>query len=299
MRILTLPFFAVLLTVGSVLGQPPPQPPPPPHGGAGGFIQQALGLGGSYLGVGLLEIDEDRAAELGMGEAYGVEISNVAPDSPAERAGVEKGDAVLQYAGQRVTGVEHFARLVKETPVGRKIKLSMLREGSELDLQATIGERKHRPPYRSWFCDEDEPGCEFRVPGFDWGWRGFGFDLPRPHMVIRNRFLGAEVESVEGQLAEYFGVEKGLLVRSVEPNTPGERAQLKAGDIIVALAGKPVADAGDLRKAIRDANRDEAIALEVMRDRSKVTLSIEPHNHRSERKRGHRKDVRTRRNERL
>ena len=299
MRILTLPFFAVLLTVGSVLGQPPPQPPPPPHGGVRVFIQQALGLGGSYLGVGLLEIDEGRAAELGMGEAYGVEISNVAPDSPAERAGIEKGDAVLQYAGQRVTGVEHFVRLVKETPLGRNIKLNVLREGSELDLQATIGERKHRLPYRSWFCDEDEPDCEFRVPGFDWRWRGFGFDLPRPHMVMRNRFLGAEVESVEGQLAEYFGVEKGLLVRSVEPNTPGERAQLKAGDIIVALDGKPVADVGDLRKAIRDVNRDEAIALEVMRDRSKVTLSIEPHNHRSERKRGHRKDVRTRRTKRL
>ncbi len=291
MRILTLPFFAVLLTVGSVVGQPPP------HGGAGVFIQQALGLGGSYLGVGLLEIDEDRAAQLGMGEPYGVEISNVAPDSPAERAGIEKGDAVLEYAGQRVMGIEHFVRLVKETPAGRKIKLSVLRERSELDLQATIGERKHRLPYRSWFCDEDEPGCGFRVPGFDWRWRGFGFDLPRPHMVMRNRFLGAEVESVEGQLAEYFGVEKGLLVRSVEPNTPGERAQLKAGDIIVALDGKPVADAGDLRKAIRDVNRDEAIALEVMRDRSKVTLSIEPHNHRSER--GHRKDVRTRRTKRL
>ena len=299
MRILTLPFFAVLLTVGSVLGQQPSQPPPPPHGGARVFIQQALGLDGSYLGVGLLEINEGRAAELGMGEPYGVEISNVAPDSPAERAGIEKGDAVLEYAGQRVMGIEHFVRLVKETPAGRKVKLNVLREGSELDLQAAIGERKHRPPFRSWFCDEDEPGCEFRVPGFDWRWRRFGFDLPRPHMAMRNRFLGAEVESVEGQLAEYFGVEKGLLVRSVEPNTPGERAQLKAGDIIVALAGKPVADSGDLREAIRDANRDEAIALEVMRDRSKVTLSIGPDTRRSERKRGHREDVRTKRSERL
>ena len=84
MRILTLPFFALLLTVGSVPGQPLPEPPPPP-GGAGVFIQQALGLGGSYLGVGLLEIDEDRAAELGLGEPYGVEISNVAPDSPGSK----------------------------------------------------------------------------------------------------------------------------------------------------------------------------------------------------------------------
>ena len=299
MRILALPFFAVLLTFGSILGQPPPQPSPPPHGRAGVFIHQAVGLGGSYLGVGLLEINEDIAADLGSGEAYGVEISNVAADSPAERAGIEKGDAVLEYAGQRVMGVEHFARLVKETPVGRKVKLNVLREGSLLDLQATIGERKHRPPYRSWFCDEDEPGCEFRVPGFDWGWRGFGFDLPRPHMVMRNRFLGAEVESVEGQLAEYFGVEKGLLVRSVERNTPGERAQLKAGDIIVALDGKAVSDSSELRQAIRGADRDQAIALEVVRERSKVTLSIEPDTRRSERKRGYRKDVRTKRTERL
>ncbi len=294
MRILTLSFLALLLTFGSVLAQPPP-PPPPPHGRAGVFIQQALGLDGSYLGVGLLEIDEDRAAELGMGEPRGVEISNVASGSPAERAGIQKGDAVVEYAGQRVMGVEHFVRLVKETPVGRKIKLNVLREGSELDLQAAIGERKQRPHFRSWLCDEDEPGCEFRVPGLNWTRRGFGFDLPRPHMVMRNRFLGAEVESVEGQLAEYFGVEKGLLVRSVDQDTPGERAQLKAGDIIVALAGKPVADAGELRAAIREADRDGRIALEVMRDRSKLTLSIEPDNRRSEPKGGHRKDVRTKR----
>ena len=298
MRILTLPFLALLLNLSPAVGQPPPQPPPP-HGRTGVFIQQALGLGGSYLGVGLLEIDEDRATELGLGEPHGVEISNVAPDSPAERSGIEKGDAILEYAGQRVMGVEHFVRLVKETPLGRNIKLHVLREGSELNLQAAIGERKYRPPFRSWLCDEDEPGCEFRLPGFDWRWRGFGFDIPRPHMVIRNRFLGAEVESVEGQLAEYFGVEKGLLVRSVERNTPGERARLKAGDIIVALDGKPVADAGDLREAIRDADRDEEIALEVMRDRSMLTLSIEPHSPRSERRRGHRKDIRTRRTERL
>ena len=299
MRILALPFFALLLTFGSLPGQPAPQPPPPPHGGAGVFFHQAVGLGGSYLGVGLLEINEDSAADLGMGEAYGVEISNVAADSPAERAGIEKGDVVLEYAGQHVMGVEHLVRLVKETPVGRQVKLKVLREGSALDLQATIGERKHRPPYRSWFCDEDEPGCEFRVPGLNWGWRGFGFDLPRPHMVMRNRFLGAEVESVEGQLAEYFGVEKGLLVRSVERNTPGGRARLKAGDIIVALDGKPVSDSGELREAIRRADRDEAIALEVVRERSKVTLSIEPDTRRSERQRGHRKDVRAKRTERL
>ena len=64
--------------------------------------------GGSFLGVGLKEIDSDRAKELKLREESGVEITRVEENSPAAKAGLKVGDAVLQYNGQRVEGIEQF-----------------------------------------------------------------------------------------------------------------------------------------------------------------------------------------------
>src|ERR1700674_706232 len=74
---------------------------------------------GSFLGVGIQEIDGNRAKELKLPEEAGVEVTRIAPDSPAEKAGIKTGDVVTQYNGQRVEGMDQFSRMVRETPAGR------------------------------------------------------------------------------------------------------------------------------------------------------------------------------------
>ncbi len=81
-------------------------------------------VGGTYLGVNLAEIDANRAKELKLKEDYGVEITRVEENSPAEKAGLKAGDVVLEYNGQRVEGMEQFGRMVRETPPGREVKLT-------------------------------------------------------------------------------------------------------------------------------------------------------------------------------
>src|SRR5579864_3796244 len=73
---------------------------------------------GSFLGVGIQEIDSNRAKELKLPEEAGVEVTRIAPNSPAEKAGIRTGDVVTQYNGQSVSGMDQFSRLVRETPVG-------------------------------------------------------------------------------------------------------------------------------------------------------------------------------------
>ena len=231
--------------------------------------------GGPYLGVGLVEVDGDRATELGMQEAYGVELSSVQQDSPADQGGLETGDVLLRYADEQVIGAEHFVRLVRETPVGRNVKLRVLRAGSQIDVAVTIGTRK-KARSRFFVCEGDDSDCELRLPAFQWRFPGLDIEIPRPRISVRSRYLGAELESIDGQLAEYFGVEEGVLVRAVEENTPGERAGLKAGDVIVAVNGKAVGSSGDVRGAIRSAAAGKEIPLEIMRRRSKKTLTMEP-----------------------
>jgi serine protease Do len=253
----------------------PPVPPPPPD--RGGRLIQAPGLlfappaSQSYLGVHLMEVSEDRAGQLGLKEPYGVEIMSVASDSPAEEGGIRKGDVIIRYGGQRVEGQEQLVRLVRETPVGRKVELTVFRGGSEVNLEVEIGERKSAP--NVLFRCGDEP-CEIHIPNIQI--RSFDFDIPRPRMVTQSRLLGAELESIEGQLAEHFGVKGGVLVRSVDANSPASRAGLKAGDVIVEVAGKTVRDPGQIREAARNGGSEKAVPLGVIRNRSRISLELEP-----------------------
>ena len=92
----------------------------------------------------LAEIDANRAKELKLKEDYGVEITRVEENSPAEKAGVKAGDVVLEYNGQRVEGMEQFGRMVRETPPGREVKLTISRNGATQTLTAVLGSRKFR-----------------------------------------------------------------------------------------------------------------------------------------------------------
>jgi S1-C subfamily serine protease len=255
----------------------PPAPPAPPAAAFAFAGRYAPGLlfapavaSQSYLGVHLMDVSEGRAREIGMKEAYGVEIMSVASDSPAEQGGIRKGDVIVSYAGQRVEGQEQLVRLVRETPIGRKVDLAVFRGGSEVKLAVEIGERKISQ--KMMFNCGDEP-CEIHIP--DIKIRPFEIDIPRPRMVTQSRMLGAELESIDGQLAEHFGVKEGVLVRSVETDSPASRAGLKAGDVIVEVAGKTVRDTGQIREFVRDTGSEKTVSIGVFRNRSRVGLEME------------------------
>ena len=217
-------------------------------------------VGGTYLGVNLAEIDANRAKELKLKEDYGVEISRVEENSPAEKAGVKTGDVVLEYNGQRVEGMEQFGRMVRETPPGREAKLTISRNGAMQTLTAVLGLRKF--PFSGNF----PPG--FEVPEFHMP------DIPQIFTTIRSPMLGVEAESLGSQLAVYFGVKEGVLVRSVLENTPAQKAGIKAGDVITRVDGMAVSAPSELSNAVRAANAKKTYAIELVRDRKPVTLSV-------------------------
>jgi serine protease Do len=98
-------------------------------------------------------------------------------------------------------------------------------------------------------------------------------DLPRSFMSWRSSALGVEVESLEGQLAQYFGVKEGVLVRSVLKGSSAEKAGIKAGDVIVRVEDSKVASPAELSSRIR-ALRGKPVPMVLMRDRKEMTLSV-------------------------
>lgn len=235
----------------------PPQPPSPPQ--VHELSVNPFG-GGTYLGVNLAEVDATRAKELKLKEDYGVEITRVEDNSPAEKAGLKAGDVVLEYNGERVEGMEQFGRLVHETPPGREVKLTISRDGKTQKLAAVLESRHSR------FSVNFPPS--FSVPQF------YMPDIPQIYTATRSARLGVEAETLGDQLAVYFGVKQGVLVRAVLDNTPAQKAGVRAGDVITKVDGIAVTAPGELSNAVREASAKRTYSMELMRDRKPVTVTV-------------------------
>lgn len=257
------------LAMASAQPIPPPAPLPHPPTATYNIRGSQLTPGGSYLGVHIIELDDARAQALKMPSAYGVEITSVAKGSPAEEGGIKGGDVIVEFRHEKVAGVEHFMRLVRETPIGREVPVTVWRDNSQTTLTAKIGERKPRQLALRLGC---EPGEDCEKPGVGFTMPTFNLEVPR--IALRTQALGAELESLEDQLAKHFGVEQGVLVRSVDPNSPAGRGGLQAGDVITSAAGETIQTPRQFRSVIRSADSD-TVKIEVVRNREKKILQIE------------------------
>ena len=256
----------LLLAASAAFAQPqPPQPPQAPQAPqaprasrTGRVIVRSPGS--SYLGVGVAEVDAERAKALNFKEERGAEVKSVDEDSPASKAGVKVNDVILEYNGQRVEGAEQLIRLVAETPVGRQAKLLVSRNGAAQTLTAAIGSRPRGLVWNGGEFKFNMP--EIRIP-----------DMPRMVQSLQSRSLGVESEPLNSQLAEYFGVKEGVLVRSVIKGSAADKAGLKAGDVITKIGDKKVGSPKDISNALRSTTPGKAFPVTVTRDRKETTVN--------------------------
>jgi serine protease Do len=100
--------------------------------------------GPSWLGVTLSDVDAEKMRELKLSGEYGVVIENVSEESPAARAGLQKGDIIVSFGGERVRSVTQITRLVRETPAGRKVAVEIVRAGQARTVEVTPETRRAR-----------------------------------------------------------------------------------------------------------------------------------------------------------
>ncbi len=221
---------------------------------------------GSFLGVNVAEVDAERARELKLKEERGVEIKRVEPGSPAEKAGLKEGDVVLEYNGQRVEGTESFIRMVRETPVGRTARMQISRDGNLQTVTAVLGQRKDGAFGRNFSVTVPPVPPLPPIPNID---------VPRSVITLRTPRVGLETESLSGQLADFFGVKEGVLVRSVDKGSPAEKAGFKAGDVILKVDGRPVSRPRDVSDELRNSWDKKTVPVVVMRAKKELTLNVD------------------------
>ncbi len=224
--------------------------------------------GGSFLGVGVEEINGERAHALNLKEEHGVEIRNVEEGSPAAKAGLKEHDVVLEFNGQRVEGAEQFIRLVGETPVGRKVNLLIWRNGASQTLASTIEARSGREvpfPFGDAPAVAIPPVPAIHMP-----------DMPNSFFSFQSPMIGLESEKLNPQMAEFFGVKEGVLVRSVARQSAAEKAGLKAGDVIIKVAGTAVSNPRDITSQMRSGHGKKNMAFTVIRNHKEMTFDVKP-----------------------
>jgi serine protease Do len=211
----------------------------------------------SYLGIGVAEIDAERAKSLNMKEVRGVEVKCVDPNSPAAKAGLKEGDAVLAYDGQLIDGTGQFVRVVRETPADRQVHISVWRNGANETLTATIGRRQMEALLE---IPEMPP-----MPPMP----------PVPPSAAVSPVLGIDCQPLGSQLAAYFGVKRGVLVSAVAPGSVAEKAGLRAGDVITTVDGEPVTTPYEIVNQLRAAARGKrTFPLRVVREKKELTLTV-------------------------
>jgi serine protease Do len=204
-----------------------------------------------YLGVSLQfteSIEQDgRSADASVG----VFVTKAIEGGPADLAGLRADDRIVSVGNHEIETMDDLKRAMNGKRKGDNVSVTVERGDRERTLDVVLGEMPYS--YRK---------------------------VERVGAVLnrsRNRaFVGIESQPVESQLAEYFGVDAGILITRVLDGTPADQAGLEAGDVIVAWEGQPVRQPNDIHERLAESKPGEEIELSVSRrgieSRTFVTL---------------------------
>jgi serine protease Do len=221
---------------------------------------------GAHLGVALRDVQAEDVQKLKLTEERGALVRDVIDDSPAEKAGIKDNDVILSFQGEAVQSAAHLARLVRETPPGRKVAIDLVRDGKAVKVTATLAEGKGLTHFT--MPQFEMPVLPPDIP--EW-------TLKHPLMMRGPVKLGIEYRQLSGQLAEFFKLAKGetgLLVEEVDPAGPAGKAGVKAGDVITKMNGQALKSSRDLKRAVAAAEPGNEIALTVLREGKPLDVKV-------------------------
>jgi serine protease Do len=237
-----------------------PEPPDPPDV----FV---FNDGSVHLGVTLGDITAEKAQALKLPAVGGAIVNSVQKDSAAAKAGLEAGDAIVEFDGIHVRSSAELRRLIRETPAGRTVAIKIVRNGKSSVLSAKLDASGNPMNFNYNY------NYKFKNPGPMF----FGEVMPPPggHRVT----LGISGDDLTPQLAKYFGVNQGtgVLISEVTIGGPADKAGLKAGDVIVQVDGQPVRGVEELRHSLNDnfTGDTRKVNLTIIRDHHEQTITAE------------------------
>ena len=277
------PGFAVIAVVAAGLALTPPiiraqaQEPTPVISNPSPFPAHAAAVG--YLGVDVADVDADKAQALKLKEVRGAFITLIDHDAPAGQIGLKVNDVVLALNGQNVEGAEQLRRMLREIPPGRTISIEISRDGNIQTIAVQLADRKVME-HDVWDKIGIDAGSISPLPPLPAMGMMAGGNAPLPpggyHMSVFTGSLnvGALVEPLTSQMAEYLGVQGGLMVKQVARKSEAAAAGFKAFDVILKVGSDSIMTSADWDRALRS-NFGKPVQVTILRDKKQQTLSLQ------------------------
>jgi serine protease Do len=199
-----------------------------------------------WLGVMIQKVTPEIAKNFGLKEPEGALVSDVVEGSPADQAGIKRGDIIISYDGKPIKDMETLPKLVASTEVGKKVKVKIIREGKTLEKEVTIAELKEEELMRA----KKEPEIE--------------------------RNLGLVVQDITPEIARHLNLKdrSGVIVTDVQPGSPAHEADIRRGDVIKEVGKKQIRNVKDFKEAIKNANLREGVVLLIRREQTTFYVVI-------------------------
>jgi predicted metalloprotease with PDZ domain len=208
-----------------------------------------------YLGIYMGHMTPDDRDEFGV--KFGVLVTKVEKDSPADKAGIKRYDVIQYFNDERVRRTDDLAEAIESCKPGTNAAVKLVRDGKEKEITVTLGKAK---PDRYLFNFGDKN------------------DRRRNMFLFRKGgFLGVNLQPLNKDLAGYFGVkeDEGALIMGVSKDSPAEKAGLKSGDVIQKIDKNEISKPDDVIKIISDLKPGDKVSIDVIRHNKKVTVTAE------------------------
>ncbi|MBG1232210.1 Do family serine endopeptidase [Aestuariivirga litoralis] len=187
-----------------------------------------------WLGVQIQPVSADIAESMGLSDSKGALVNDLTADSPAKKAGVKPGDAILKVDGQDVASDRDLAKLIGNIPPGKDVKLSIIRDGKPETVTVTLGIQ----PGKASLASNDQ-----------------------------NNDSNAETDTGSNSLSA-FGLEvapapggKGVKIIKVDPKSDAADSGVREGDVILKIAGEDVSDASSVKDALKKTSAKKVLML--------------------------------------
>ena len=207
-----------------------------------------------WLGVSISDVSKQIAEEQNLKSPDGAYVTSVVDDSPADSIGLKKGDVIVSFAGRQIYDADDLSKSVKRAAPGSTVSLGFVRKGEKKTVSVVLST-----------YPAIEKAVVVRVPKT----RGF-------HFVSSTASQGMVLMALNDQLAQYFEVPdgEGVLVQEVKKSSAAEKAGIKAGDVLVRIAGKRIDEVSDVPRILGKIGEGEKTDIELLRKGSKKTVSL-------------------------
>lgn len=201
----------------------------------------------AWLGIYIQDIDETLAKHFKVNPKSGVLVADVMKDSPAEKAGIKRGDIITKVNEKKISTPSDLQSEILEQDVGEKVEVTVLRDGNE-DVYSIVLEEMRG----------DGEGSDLSAG--EHGWRG---------MILQD---------ITPEIASKFKLPsqtQGVVVTEIEPKTPAAEAQIQKGDVLVGMNNQSIDSLDGFNEIIKQIQDEEDVILVIKRGRHTFFVGLQ------------------------